>query len=173
VKPIYRGRVIDLGLEEVRLPNGMTVELEIVRHPGASAIVPLHDDGRVVMIRQYRHAAGGMIYEVPAGRLNAGEDPLDCARRELREEAGLTADRIERLGMIFTTPGFTNEKIHLFVARGLRSVGQQLDHDEVIEVIERPLAELMRMIERGEIVDGKTICALTLAQLRQRGDENG
>lgn len=173
MKPIYRGRVIDLGLEEVRLPNGMTVELEIVRHPGASAIVPLYDDGRVVMIRQYRHAAGGMIYEVPAGRLNAGENPLDCARRELHEEAGLTAERIERLGTIFTTPGFTDERIHLFVARGLASVGQRLDHDEVIELVERPLPALMEMIRRGEIVDGKTICALTLAHLQQRGDENG
>lgn len=165
MKPIYHGRVIDLGLEEARLPNGMTVELEVVRHPGASAIVPLHDDGRVVMIRQYRHAAGGMIYEVPAGRLNAGEDPRDCARRELREETGLLAERIDRLGAIFTTPGFTDEKIHLFVARGLKSVGQQLDHDEVIEVIERPLPDLMQMIRRGEIIDGKTICALTLLRL--------
>jgi ADP-ribose pyrophosphatase len=166
---IYKGRVVDFNLEEAHLPNGKTVNLEMVRHPGASAVVPVQDDGRMVLIRQYRHAAGGMIYEIPAGRLDHGEDPLDCAKRELAEEAGLQATRWEKLGMIFTTPGFTDEKIHLFLARGFSSIPQALEHDEVIEVAVRPMDEVIAMIRRGEINDGKTICALTLAYFHLKG----
>lgn len=162
---VYKGRVIDLNLEEAHLPNGKTVQLEMVRHPGASAVVPVRDDGRVVMIRQYRHAAGGMIYEIPAGRLDPGEDPQDCAKRELAEEAGQQAAQWDRLGSIFTTPGFTDEKIHLFLARKLTLVAQALEHDEVIEVVERPFSDVITMIRQGEIVDGKTICGLMLAYL--------
>ncbi len=162
MRPIYKGRVIDLNIEEVNLPNGRTVEIEMIRHSGASAIVPLRDDGKVVVIHQYRHAAGGMIYEVPAGRLDPGEDPVDCAKRELAEEVGLQAVRWHRLGMIFTTPGFTDEKIHLFLARGLKPAVQALEHDEVIEVMEKPLDDLISMIRCGEIIDGKTICSLML-----------
>jgi ADP-ribose diphosphatase len=163
VTTIYKGRVLEFNLEEAHLPNGQTVRLEILRHPGASAVVPLQEDGRVVMIRQYRHAVGGMIDEVPAGRLDPGETPIDCARRELAEEVGREAAQWERLGSIWTTPGFTDEKIHIFMARGLSSVRQALERDEVIEVVERPLEEAIAMIHRGEINDGKTICALMLA----------
>jgi ADP-ribose pyrophosphatase len=168
---VYKGRVVDFNLEEVRLPNGRTVQLEILRHPGASAVVPLQEDGQVVLIRQYRHAAGGMIYEIPAGRLDPGESPLDCARRELAEEVGQAASQWERLGAIWTTPGFTDEKIHFFLARHLTPVGQALEHDEVIEVVKRPLEEVIAMIRRGEIEDGKTICALMLAyfQIKEKG----
>jgi len=168
---VYKGRVVEFNLEEARLPNGRTVQLEILRHPGASAVVPLQEDGQVVLIRQYRHAAGGMIYEIPAGRLDPGEAPLDCARRELAEEVGREASQWERLGAIWTTPGFTDEKIHLFLARQLTSVGQALEHDEVIEVVKRPLEEVIAMIRRGEIEDGKTICALMLAyfQIKEKG----
>lgn len=167
---IYKGRVVDFNLEEAHLPNGKTVQLEMVRHPGASAVVPMRDDGRVVLIRQYRHAAGGMIYEIPAGRLNLGEDPLDCAKRELAEEAGQQAAIWERLGAIFTTPGFTDEKIHLFLASKLTPVTQSLEHDEVIEVVELPFSDVITMIRQGEIVDGKTICGLMLAYWHLRGD---
>jgi ADP-ribose diphosphatase len=163
VTTIYKGRVVEFNLEEAALPNGQTVQLEILRHPGASAVVPLQEDGRVVMIRQYRHAAGGMIDEVPAGRLEPGESPIDCARRELAEEVGRAAAQWVRLGSIWTTPGFTDEKTHIFLARHLSSVSQSLEHDEVIEVVERPLEEAIEMIHRGEITDGKTICALMLA----------
>jgi ADP-ribose pyrophosphatase len=163
LKSIYKGRVIDLNIEQVNLPNGKTVELEMIRHSGASAIVPLRDDGKVVVIHQYRYAADGMIYEVPAGRLDAGEDPVDCAKRELAEEVGLQALQWHHLGTIFTTPGFTDEKIHLFLARELKPAVQTLEHDEVIEVVERPLEELISMIRRGEIIDSKTICGLMLA----------
>jgi ADP-ribose pyrophosphatase len=166
---IYKGRVVEFNLEEAHLPNGRTVQLEILRHPGASAVVPLQEDGRVVMIRQYRHAAGGTIYEVPAGRLDPGELPLDCARRELAEEVGREAAQWERLGTVWTTPGFTDEKIHLFLARELSSVKQALEWDEVIEVVEQPLEEAIAMIRRGEINDGKTICALMLAYFHIKG----
>jgi len=171
VTTVYKGRVVEFNLEEVRLPNGRTVQLEILRHPGASAVVPLLEDGQVVLIRQYRHAAGGMIYEIPAGRLDPGESPLECARRELAEEVGQEAAQWERLGAIWTTPGFTDEKIHFFLARHLTPVGQSLEYDEVIEVVKRPLEEAIAMVRRGEIEDGKTICALMLAffQIKEKG----
>ena len=170
MKTVYKGRVGEFNLEEARLPNGRTVQLEVLRHPGASAIVPLQEDGQVVMIRQYRHAAGGMIDEIPAGRLDPGEAPLDCARRELAEEVGREASQWDRLGAIWTTPGFTDEKIHLFLARNLNPVSQALEHDEVIEVVHRPLEEALTMIRRGQIMDGKTICALMLANFHIQGE---
>jgi len=168
---VYKGRVGEFNLEEARLPNGRTVQLEILRHPGASAIVPLQEDGQVVMIRQYRYAAGGMIDEIPAGRLDPGEAPLDCAQRELAEEVGQKASKWERLGVIWTTPGFTDEKIHLFLASHLKPVSQALEHDEVIEVVKRPLEEALAMIRQGQIMDGKTICALMLAYLHIQGEK--
>jgi ADP-ribose pyrophosphatase len=171
VTTVYKGRVGEFNLEEARLPNGRTVRLEILRHPGASAIVPLQEDGHVVMIRQYRHAVGGMIDEIPAGRLDPGEAPLDCAQRELAEEVGQVASQWERLGAIWTTPGFTDEKIHLFLARHLKPASQALEHDEVIEVVKRPLEEALTMIRRGQIMDGKTICALMLAYFHIQGEK--
>lgn len=171
MRSIYKGRVVNLDLEEVTLPNGRTITLEMIRHPGAAAVVPLRDDGRVVVIRQFRHAAAGTILEIPAGGLKPGEAPLACARRELAEEAGFDADRWENLGEIFTTPGFTDERIHLFLAQGLVSVGNRPDEDEVIEVEEYPLDELIAMIRRGEIKDGKTICGLMMTYLKVRAKE--
>jgi ADP-ribose pyrophosphatase len=110
--PIYQGRIVDLGLEDVVLPNGARVQLEVIRHRGAAAIVPLHDDRTVTLVHQFRHAAGGMIWEVPAGVLDGGEAPETCAARELREEVQLAARTLTRLGSILTTPGFTDERIH-------------------------------------------------------------
>src|SRR3954463_10104531 len=118
----YTGRVVSLDVDTVRFPNGVTGDLEMIRHPGASAVVPLIETGdetRVLLIRQYRYAAGGFLYEVPAGRLDAGEDPKSCAERELKEETGCSADQIDYLTTIYTTPGFTDEKIHLFMATHL------------------------------------------------------
>src|SRR3989454_5427594 len=152
-KNIYKGRVVTLNLETVTLPNGATVELEIIRHPGAAAIVPLKDERTVVLIRQFRHAAGGFIYEIPAGKLHPGEDPTACAARELEEEIGYRAGALELLSSIFTAPGFTDEVIHIFKATGLTKGRQQLDRDEVLEVIEMPLLEVIRMIETGAIRD--------------------
>ena len=156
--------------ERVVLPNGHEVELEIVRHPGASAIVPLTAEGDVILIRQYRHAAGGFVYEVPAGKLAKGEPPEDCALRELTEEAGVIAGKICRLGSIFTTPGFSDEVIHLFLAEDLLPSVTNHEPSEVITLLRRPLASCLEMIAAGEIVDAKTICALFLTDhhLRRR-----
>lgn len=165
VRHIYDGRIVKLRVERVALPNGEHVELELIRHRGASAVAAVDADGRVVLIRQYRYAAGGYIWELPAGILNdANEAPAACAERELREETGLSAREWRPLGSIMTTPGFTDERIHLFLARGLQEGAHTRDHDEVIaEVRTIPLADALAMIRRGEIVDGKTIVGLYLA----------
>jgi ADP-ribose pyrophosphatase len=159
-REIYKGRIIDLYRDEVELPNGHSVELEIVHHPGAAAIVAVDAQGEVVLLRQYRHAAGGYIWEVPAGTLAAGESPADCARRELREEAGLVAQAWTALGSILTTPGFCDERIHLFLARELSDDTQQLDHDEVLSVSRVAMRRALAMIRAGEIEDAKSIAAL-------------
>lgn len=160
---LHRGRVGSFGIEPVTLPNGMAIELEVLRHPGAAAVVPLHSDGSVTLIRQYRHAAGGMIWEIPAGKLEPGELPAVCAGRELEEEAGVSCARLEHLTTIFTTPGFTDEVIHLYLATGLTEVPARPEADEVIERHRLAGAEVLAMIRRGEITDGKSICALFLA----------
>jgi len=165
-KNIYTGRVVTLNVDTVTLPNGITVDLEIVRHPGAAAVVPLKDDGTVILIRQFRHAAGGFIYEIPAGKLHLGEDPKVCAVRELEEEVGYRAGSLELLSSIFTAPGFTDEVIHIFKATGLTKGRQQLDRDEVLEVIEMPLLEAIRMIETGAVRDAKSIVGLQAVYLR-------
>lgn len=166
VRNIYSGKVVVLNLETVALPNGASVELEIVRHPGAAAIVPLKPDGTVILVRQYRHAAGGYIYEIPAGKLDRGEAPLACAARELEEEVGWRAERFELLTSIFTAPGFADEVIHIYAATGLTPGRQNLDHDEILEIVEVPLEKAIRMIQAGEIRDGKTIAGLQTAYLR-------
>lgn len=164
-RPVYEGRILQVDLETVKNPAGHTVELEIIRHPGASAVVPFAsdpdgEDPHVLLLRQYRYAAGGTIWEIPAGVLEPGEDPADCARRELREETGANADEIQFLTSILTTPGFTDERIHLFMATGLHVEETRHEPDELIDVQARPLSEILSMIEDGEIADGKTIAAL-------------
>lgn len=164
-KKIYAGRVVHLHVDTVLLPNGVTVDLEVIRHPGASAVVPLKDDGTVVLIRQFRHATGGFIYEIPAGKLNPGEDPLQCAERELEEEIGYCAKRFELLSSIYTAPGFTDEVIHIYRGTGLTKGRQNLDRDEVLEVVELPLRKAVDMVRQGEIRDAKTIVGLQSAYL--------
>ena len=159
---------MNLNLETVTLPNGATVELELIHHPGAAAVVPMKDDKTVLLIRQYRHAAGGYILEIPAGKLDSGEDPRDCAARELEEEIGFRASSLEPLITFFTTPGFTDEIIHVFKATGLTQGTQNLDHDEVLDVIELPLERAIAQIEDGSIRDGKTIVGLQTVYLRER-----
>lgn len=161
VTEIYRGRVVNLRRETVTLPTGVETTLDLMDHPGAAAIVPLDEQGRVVLIRQYRHAAAGYLWEIPAGTLDAGESPASCARRELQEEAGVSADRWNELGFIFTAPGFCNERIWLYLAEGLRPAALDRDRDEVItEVRHLPLTEALAMVDRGEIVDAKTTVGL-------------
>lgn len=162
-RQIYKGRIVDLCLEEVTLPNHVTVTLEVIHHPGAAAIVAVDDTDGVTLIRQFRHAAGGFIWEIPAGTLHPGEPPVECAARELREETGVIAADLVSLGSIVTTPGFCDERIHLFLARRLTAVAQQLDHDEVLSVSRVPLLEAVEMIRDGAIQDAKTIAGLHLA----------
>jgi len=164
----YDGRVVNLDIERVRFPNGSVGELEMIRHPGASAVLPfasdpLGDDPQLLLIRQYRYAAESFVYEIPAGRLDPGESPATCATRELLEETGCTAERVEPLTTIYTTPGFTDEKIYLYMATGLTMGESHLEADEFIEVETKPMSEVLRMIERGEIIDGKTIVAILFA----------
>lgn len=164
----YTGRVISLDVDEVRFPDGSKGELEMVRHPGASAVVPFLDspggtDPRVVLIQQYRYAANGFVYEIPAGRLDSGESPETCAARELREETGYSAERLEHLATFFTTPGFTDEKIHLFAAAHLTPGNAERESDEILEVETLRLSAALQMIADGRIVDGKTIIGLFFA----------
>lgn len=163
---IYTGKVVTLNIDTVTLPNGATIDLETIRHPGAAAVVPVKDDGTVVLIRQFRHAAGGFIYEIPAGKLHPGEDPLHCASRELEEEVGYRAASFELLSSIFTAPGFADEVIHVYKATGLTKGRQQLDPDEVLDIIEMPLTEAVNKIEDGTIRDAKTIIGLQAVYLR-------
>jgi ADP-ribose pyrophosphatase len=164
-RQIYKGRVVDLRVERVTLPNGSAVDLELMRHAGAAAVAAVDDEGRVVLIRQYRHAAGGYLWELPAGMLAAPDEaPAACAARELREEVGLTAAQLVTLGAVLTTPGFCDERIHLFLARGLGEAEHQREADEVIaEVARVPMAEALAMVRAGAIVDAKTIAGLFLA----------
>ena len=162
-KNIYKGRVVDLRLDTVQLPNGHQTDLEVIRHPGAAAVVPIDAEGNVVLVRQYRHATGGTILEVPAGKLDPGEDPADCARRETAEEVGLQVGELVPMGFIWTTPGFTDERIWLFVARDLQPTAQALEPDEVLQVERMPLADALQLAANGGITDGKSICALLRA----------
>ena len=157
---------IDVSRERVRLPGGRETELDIVRHPGAAAVVPFLDENHVLLIRQYRHAAGGSILEVPAGKLDPGETPESCASRELEEEAGRRAGRLEKLGWIFTTPGFSDEVIHLFAAYELTRVPTRHEPDEVIESVPMPFAEALELVWRGELTDAKSALALVHAAHR-------
>ena len=162
---IYAGRVVRLDVDTVRFPNGSTGELELVRHPGAAAVVPCASDPAaadptILLIKQYRYATGGALWEVPAGTLEPGEDPAHCARRELAEEAGVTATELRRLTSIWTTPGFTDEVIHLYLATGLTAGAPAHEPDEFITVEPQPLSQVLRRIRDGDIRDAKTIVAI-------------
>jgi ADP-ribose pyrophosphatase len=165
---VYTGRVISLDVDTVRFPDGSVGEIEMVRHPGASAVVPFISDPagadpQVLLIRQYRYAAEGYLYEVPAGRLNAGEDPRDCALRELKEETGCSAESMEHLFTMYTTPGFTDERIHLFMATGLTTGETKHEADEFLELQPMLLSQALQMVETGEIQDAKTALGLLFA----------
>jgi len=165
----YHGRVISLDVDTVEFPDGSRGQLEMVRHPGASAVLPLMDppetpDPRVLLIRQFRHAADDYMWEIPAGRLDPGETPEACARRELEEETGMRADRLQRLTTVYTTPGFTDERIHLFLAHGLTAGQHRREADEFLDVHPTPWSDVMHLIAQGTINDGKTVAALLFAR---------
>lgn len=157
---LHRGPEIEITIDQVRLPNGAEVTLEQLKHPGAAAVVPLISDDEVLLLKQYRWAASEWLYEIPAGKLRAGEAPEACAARELEEETGYRAGRLVPLGWIWTTPGFANEKIHLFSAHDLEPAEQALEEDEVLDVLRLPLTQIRTMIADGTLRDAKSLCAL-------------
>ena len=165
---IHTGKIIKLDRDRVRYPDGSEADLEIIRHSGASAVVPFltdpeGDDPQILLLRQYRYAAEGYIYEIPAGRLDPGEEPAACAARELKEETGCTAAKIEPLFTMLTTPGFTDERIHVFLATGLTHGQSAREADEFVDVIVMRLSEALELIERGEVPDGKTALGILYA----------
>jgi ADP-ribose pyrophosphatase len=157
---LHEGRHFSFLQDEVELPNGLKTYRDIVRHPGAVAIVPVLPDGRVVLVRQYRYAAGKPLLEIPAGTLEEGEDPLECARRELIEETGYEASELTAILSCYMAPGYSDEVIHFFEAGGLREVGISPEEDESIEVEVSELGEIIRMIEENIIEDAKTIIGI-------------
>ena len=169
---VYEGRIFDVAVERVTLPHGAVVDLELVRHDGSVVLVPIADDGRLLLVRQYRHAAGGFLWELPAGSLEKDEDPDAAAARECHEELGLIPTRLERLLTLYPTPGFCTETMTYYRATGLRSPGPDdtaahQDEDESIEVGAFTVDEIRAMIARGEIADLKTVAALALAPAGQ------
>lgn len=165
-RTVYDGRIVHLSLDRVRFPDGSEGELELIRHAGAAAVLPLtgsldDEDPEVVLVRQYRYAAGGELYEVPAGMPEGDDEPWEaCARRELEEETGFRAGSLRRLTRIFTTPGFTDEEIHLFLATDLTAGEARRDDDEFLEVVRMPFSRALRLVREGEIVDGKSVATL-------------
>jgi ADP-ribose pyrophosphatase len=168
-RPIHDGRIVKLSVDTVRFPDGSTGELEMIRHSGAAAVLPVlgdphGPDPQILLIRQYRYASGGYLLEVPAGRPDQpGEDWEVCARRELQEETGLVAGKLTRMTAIFTTPGFTDEQIHLFMATELTQGAGSLDDDEFVEPVVMTMSQALTLIRDGEISDAKTICTLLYA----------
>ena len=165
---IYTGKVLNLDMDTVRFPDDSVGELEIIRHSGASAIVPfltdpMGEDPQILLLRQYRYAAEEVLYEVPAGRLEPGEDPAECARRELMEETGCTAARIEHLYTMYTTPGFTDERIHVYMASGLEHGASEHEADEFITVETVTLTRALELIKEGAIKDAKTALSILYA----------
>ena len=165
---LYAGRVFRLHRDTVRFPDGTEQPFDIARHPGASAIVPFlndpaGDEPQLLLLRQYRYAAGGYIYEIPAGRLDGDESPAECAARELKEETGCTAETLEPLVTMFTTPGFTDEVIHLFMATGLTHGQTEREADEFADLVVMRLSEALELIRTGDILDAKTVLGLLYA----------
>lgn len=167
-RQVWQHRFLDAHVDRVRFPDGSEGEQVLIHHPGASAVVPFlsdpsGDDPTLLLLRQYRYAVGGDLWEIPAGRLESNEAPEDCARRELQEETGCTCTHLERMTSMWTTPGFTNEKIHLYRARGLTRGATAREADEFMEVVPLPMTRVLRMIREGEITDAKTMVAILFA----------
>jgi len=162
-KLLHEGKVFKLLKENITLPNNVTTELEIIRHPGASAVVPLHKENSLILIKQYRHAVGDFIWEIPAGTFNNNETPIQCAERELTEETGFYANVWHKLGELIPVPGYSDECIYLFLATELSSARQNLDRDELLEVHEIGLDDAIKMIYEGSIKDCKTISGILMA----------
>lgn len=164
---IFDGTLLHVRRDTVKLPNGNTATREWIKHPGASSVIPILPDGSIILVKQYRYPVGKITLEVPAGKLDApDEDPLLCARRELSEETGYTADKIEKLTTIATTVGFSNEYIHLYLATGLHAGRQHTDDDEFINVVKVSLKEAVEMVNDGRIIDAKSVVSILMAAAR-------
>jgi ADP-ribose pyrophosphatase len=159
----YQGHLFSFVSEDVTLPNGSRAEMAVVRHPGSTAVVPLLDDDTVVMELQYRHAVGEYLLEIPAGTMEPGELPLDCAGRELEEETGFKATRMTELGPVHILPSYSDEITHVYIARGLIPARQRLDKDEILEIVHYPFDQTLRMIADGRITDALTVLSLQKA----------
>lgn len=166
---IYEGRVVKLRVDEVRLPDGRTSAREIIEHRGAAALVPLLPGREVILVRQWRHAVGKVLLEIPAGLLEPGEAPIDCARRELAEETGYAAGRIEPLTSIYSAPGFATERLHIFLAQDLQPTQAQTDEDEFLEPVTLAWDQALAMCKDGRIEDGKTVVGILAADAKLRG----
>jgi ADP-ribose pyrophosphatase len=160
---VYKGRIFDFVIENLKLPNGRHTDMAFIRHPGSTAVVPLLEDNTIVMEVQYRHPVGEYLLEIPAGSLEPGESPLTCAKRELLEETGFRAQELIKLGKIHMIPAYSDEEIHVFIAKGLTPAEQNLDPDEIIEVVNYPLEKAVRMIDEGKITDALTILSIQMA----------
>lgn len=156
---IYEGKIISLRRDDVLLPDGKICQREIVEHPGGASVLCVRD-GKIALVRQYRYAYEEELLEIPAGKLQPGEDPMLAAKRELEEETGLIAEKLTHLFTLFPTPGYTNEKIYIYYAEGLQEGRQHLDEDEFLSVVYLPIEEVVQMMERGQISDSKTIAAV-------------
>ena len=166
-KEIFNGRVIRVTLDKVQLEDGTTSTREVVHHHGGACVLPVDADGNVTMVRQFRYALGEELWELPAGKLEAGEDPFEAAKRELSVEGGLTADTYTELGVVYPTVGYDSERIYLWAAEGLHTVGQHLDAGEFLDVVKMPFAQALGLVMDGTIRDSKTqIALLKYAQLR-------
>ena len=162
-EPVFSGRAFSIRRDTVQLPDSHTTTLDIVEHVGSVIILPLDEDGNLVFVRQYRHAAGLELLELPAGTLNAGEDPLTCASREIREETGLAARKLEHLGGFYLAPGYSTEYMHVYLATELQPDPLEADADEFLTVERIPLARALEMAKKGELPDAKSLAALYLA----------
>ena len=162
---VFRGRILTVRNDDALMPNGDVRGREVVEHPGGVCVLPIQDDGSVLLVEQFRYPYMEDVLEAPAGKLEPGEDPFEAAKRELREETGMVATEWFDLGWDYPSPGYTNEIIRLYAARGLSDVGQKLDDDEFLETFRLPLTEAVRQIMAGEIPDGKTQLGILRAKL--------
>lgn len=167
---IYKGKIVHLFCDTVRLPNGKEATREVIRHVGAAAVVPLTDEGNVILVRQYRYPFSQVMLEIPAGKLDIGEDPMDCAKRELIEETGYDAKEFVYLGAFYPSVAMLNEVIHLYLAKNMMLRETNLDEDEFLHVEQRPLSEVVEQVMRGKIPDGKTQTAILKAYYLLNGD---
>jgi ADP-ribose pyrophosphatase len=166
---IFAGKVIDLYVEEVLLPNGKTSKREIIKHPGAVAVIAVTDEGKIVLVRQYRKAMERVLVEIPAGKLEKGEEPIATARRELEEETGYKCEKMRHLISFYTSPGFADELVHLYIAENLSKLenSASLDEDEFVDVLEVTLEEALQLVNERQIYDAKTAYAIQYLQLQQ------